>query len=587
MAATETTALHFSSPSTSLSARVHPLVIFNICDCYVRRPDQAVRVIGTLLGSVLPDGTVDIRNSYAVPHNEFSGQVALDIDYHHNMLISHQKVNQKKSLLDGIQLARVSLVAASIKAYVSTNLSLGDRQLAAQFQEISLDLRMVEAERVGFDILKKQSVDKIPSDLEGMEASMERLLALIDDVYKYVDNVVEGHTPADNSVGRFIADSVASIPKMSPLAFDKLVNDSIQDQLLLLYLSSITRTQLSLAEKLNTAAQILAEQPQQTVPPLLMSMAMDELPLAILSNILSRVLGESLLRHRRVCKRWQDAIDDPYFRNSLHCSRERVVLYREFGKEEIHLLKIHEEAATRMIEIGKFPGPRGPKLRGTCNGLLFFKDSIDAKNNGELLINPLTKEILRLSRVPYLSPDMSVYGLGFDGSTNTYKMVQIDAIGFDEKTRNSAMGARIYNFDKRSWRACKAPPPLPHGTGPYCEFVFASGALIWFLTSCSSSDGLLERAVLSFDLTKEEFSLIPIPDVFFEDGGGRDFLLDPTRREWTRKYRIQPPFSAVRSDVVGAYSGDKLILLSPEDRPVSVMVPYNFTEFLDSLTSKV
>lgn len=40
------------------------------------------------------------------------------------------------------------------------------------------------------DILKKQSVDKIPSDLEGMEASMERLLALIDDVYKYVDNVV-------------------------------------------------------------------------------------------------------------------------------------------------------------------------------------------------------------------------------------------------------------------------------------------------------------------------------------------------------------------------------------------------------------
>ncbi|XP_030460658.1 putative F-box protein At1g67450 [Syzygium oleosum] len=279
-------------------------------------------------------------------------------------------------------------------------------------------------------------------------------------------------------------------------------------------------------------------------------MAMDELPLAILSNILSRVPGESLLRHRRVCKRWREAIDDPYFRNSLHCSKERVVLYQEFDKEEIHLLKIHEEAATRMIEI----------------------------------------EILRLSRAPDLSPDMSVYGLGFDGSTNTYKMVQIDAIGFDEKTRNSAMGARIYDFDKRSWRACKAPPPLSPGTGPYCEFVFASGALNWFL----SSDGLLARAVLSFDLTKEEFSLIPIPDVFFEDGGGRDFLLwtqmcelggslalvhsptethtdvwvlrDPTRREWTRKYRIQPPFPAVGSDVVGAYSGDKLILLSPSWR---------------------
>ena len=64
-----------SSTAASLSAKVHPLVIFNICDCYVRRPDQAERVVGTLLGSVLPDGTVDIRNSYAVPHNESSDQV--------------------------------------------------------------------------------------------------------------------------------------------------------------------------------------------------------------------------------------------------------------------------------------------------------------------------------------------------------------------------------------------------------------------------------------------------------------------------------------------------------------------------------
>lgn len=63
--------------STSVTARVHPLVIFNICDCFVRRSDRQDRVIGTLLGSVLPDGTVDIRNSYAVPHDECSGQVPL------------------------------------------------------------------------------------------------------------------------------------------------------------------------------------------------------------------------------------------------------------------------------------------------------------------------------------------------------------------------------------------------------------------------------------------------------------------------------------------------------------------------------
>ncbi|KAF5738467.1 Eukaryotic translation initiation factor 3 subunit 5 family protein [Tripterygium wilfordii] len=286
MASSDNTVLQFAaSSSTNLSAKVHPLVIFNICDCFVRRPDQAERVIGTLLGSILPDGTVDIRNSYAVPHNESSDQVALDIDYHHNMLLSHQKVNPKEVIVGwystGLGVSGGSALihdfysreipnpvhltvdtgfsngGGTIKAYVSANLSLGDRQLAAQFQEIPLDQRMVEAEQVGFDILKTNMVDKLPSELEGMEVTMERLLALIKDVYKYVDDVVEGHVAPDNEIGRFISDTLASLPKMSPAAFDKLVNDSMQDHLLLLYLSSITRTQLSLAEKLNTAAQIL------------------------------------------------------------------------------------------------------------------------------------------------------------------------------------------------------------------------------------------------------------------------------------------------------------------------------------------
>lgn len=278
--------LQFGGPSAAnLTVKVHPLVIFNICDCYVRRPDQAERVIGTLLGSVLPDGTVDVRNSYAVPHNESSDQVALDVDYHHNMLVSHQKVNPKEVIVGwystgfgvsgGSALIHefysreaanpIHLIVdttfrngeATIKAFISHNLSLGDQSLAAQFQEIPAELRMSEAERVGYELLKSTMADKIPGDLEGMESTLERLLALIDEVYKYVDDVVEGRVSPDNSIGRVLAETVSSLPKIAPPAFDKLVNDSLQDQLLLLYLSSITRTQLSLAEKLNTAAQIL------------------------------------------------------------------------------------------------------------------------------------------------------------------------------------------------------------------------------------------------------------------------------------------------------------------------------------------
>ncbi|KAA8534103.1 hypothetical protein F0562_031704 [Nyssa sinensis] len=243
-----------SRPSLSGIKFVNSLLGFGKIEARnVLRPDQADRVIGTLLGSVLPDGTVDIRNSYAVPHNESSDQVALDIDYHHNMLASHLKVNPKEVIVGWFSTGSgvtggsalihefysrevsnpVHLTVdtgfrngeASIKGFVSVSLSLGDQQLAAQFQEIPLDLRMVEAERVGFDILKATVVDKLPNDLEGMETSMERLLALIDDVYKYVDDVVEGHVAPDNNIGRFISDTVASIPKLSPPDFDKIVND--------------------------------------------------------------------------------------------------------------------------------------------------------------------------------------------------------------------------------------------------------------------------------------------------------------------------------------------------------------------------
>ncbi|WOL14080.1 eukaryotic translation initiation factor 3 subunit F-like [Canna indica] len=280
----------FPLASPVQSARLHAVVLFNICDGYVRRPDQAGRVIGTLLGSV-SNGVVEIKNSYAVPHNESADQVALDVDYHHSMYLSHLKVNPKEVIVGwfstGLGVSGGSALIhdfyvkelkdahssvppvhltvdtsfmsgeACIKAYVSVNLTLGDKPLAAQFQEIPLDLRMIEAERIGFDILKTTTVDKLPGDLVGMEASMVRLYSLIDDIYKYVNDVVEGRLPPDNKIGRVLADTLASVPNISPAAFDKLLDDKVQDNVALIYLTSLIRTQLSAAEKLNTAAQTL------------------------------------------------------------------------------------------------------------------------------------------------------------------------------------------------------------------------------------------------------------------------------------------------------------------------------------------
>ena len=67
--------LNLSNSPAGVSVKLKPLVLFNICDAYIRRNESQQRVIGTLLGHIA-DGVVYIQNCYAVPHNESNDQVS-------------------------------------------------------------------------------------------------------------------------------------------------------------------------------------------------------------------------------------------------------------------------------------------------------------------------------------------------------------------------------------------------------------------------------------------------------------------------------------------------------------------------------
>ena len=67
--------LNLSNSPAGVSVKLKPLVLFNICDAYIRRNETQQRVIGTLLGHIA-DGVVYIQNCYAVPHNESNDQVS-------------------------------------------------------------------------------------------------------------------------------------------------------------------------------------------------------------------------------------------------------------------------------------------------------------------------------------------------------------------------------------------------------------------------------------------------------------------------------------------------------------------------------
>jgi len=84
-----------------------------------------------------------------------------------------------------------------------------------------------------------------------LQVSMERLLEMLETCSEYVDKVVDGMISADDDVGRNISEVLNSVPRIRPEVFDKMFNDSLQDLLMVTYLSNITKTQLTIAEKLN------------------------------------------------------------------------------------------------------------------------------------------------------------------------------------------------------------------------------------------------------------------------------------------------------------------------------------------------
>lgn len=81
--------LNLSNSPAGVSVKLKPLVLFNICDAYIRRNETQPRVIGTLLGHIT-DGVVYVQNCYAVPHNESNDQVTVEGPFaslHNNIFV--------------------------------------------------------------------------------------------------------------------------------------------------------------------------------------------------------------------------------------------------------------------------------------------------------------------------------------------------------------------------------------------------------------------------------------------------------------------------------------------------------------------
>ncbi|KAK3804937.1 MAG: maintenance of mitochondrial structure and function-domain-containing protein [Benniella sp.] len=270
----------------AFSTSVNPLVFFSILDHYLRRNAGQDRVIGTLLGVRSEDGAeVEIKGCYPVPHLETQDQVEVDMEYHRTMFDLHKQVNPKEvivgwyatgadlnsysALIQDFYQKEVSSFPAvhltmdtaltnerlGVKTYISAAVGITSKADNCMFIPIPCDVKYFKAERAGLELLAsaKSSEDgstTLLSDMDNLERAIIEVQSMLERVSQYVDAVLAGTVPANNTVGRYLMDTVSVVPKVDATEFEKMFNSHLQDLLMVIYLANMTRTQLAVAKRL-------------------------------------------------------------------------------------------------------------------------------------------------------------------------------------------------------------------------------------------------------------------------------------------------------------------------------------------------
>ncbi|GJY42173.1 F-box domain containing protein [Tanacetum coccineum] len=261
---------------------------------------------------------------------------------------------------------------------------------------------------------------------------------------------------------------------------------------------------------------------------------MDRLPPNIIFNIFSRVPVKCLARSRCVSKVWCSYIDDRYL-TIIHDKRvveepTPILYHPNLSLERIcfHVIESKQPGTTHYVLEPK-EGPFLEYLRkeplsrsyifsiqvlGSCNGLMCILQSDANVITSLAVVHLLRKECYELP--PFLllfdrRMRRESCGLGFDTSTNTWKMVCVllkeDASPDKPDMVKKNLSTMVHVFGTNSWREILQVPSYPISG----KAVFANGCLHWLASYSDIKTKDVGRPVICFDVEKEEFGLIDPP----------------------------------------------------------------------------
>jgi len=276
------------SSATAFRVEVAPIVLFSIVSNYVRRESDQHRVIGTLLGRVnTNEMVIEVTGSFPVPHNETEDQVAVDMEFHKQMCELHAQTNAKEVIVgwyaSGDNITEHSVLIhefysreaqnaihltvdtalkgneMGIRAFITqpfglTNQNPTEKQAPIIFSPLKTRVKHVDADRIALELLQTgrdapNGIVRMQTDMEAADTAAEDLLRMVNIVLEYIRKLKNGSIPEDQELGRLLLAAVESIPALSDPS-GALFNNNLQDILMVVYLSNLTRAQLSISKRL-------------------------------------------------------------------------------------------------------------------------------------------------------------------------------------------------------------------------------------------------------------------------------------------------------------------------------------------------
>jgi len=271
---------------------VHPLVLLSVVDHFNRigKVGSSRRVVGVLLGqwkTIEGEKLLDISNSFAVPFDEDSKNPNvwyLDHDYLENMAGMFKKVNAKERIVgwyhtgpklysndimihDLIKKYNPNAVLVVIdakpkelglptEAYVSVEVVHDDGTPTSKtFKHIPSEIDAEEAEEVGVEHLLRDihnvTAGTLSQRITDQVQGLRGLVKQLESIGSYLRKVYKGELPMNHQIMYLCQDIFNLLPDVNLVDFSRSFHLKTNDQLMVVYLSSLIRTVVSLHNLIN------------------------------------------------------------------------------------------------------------------------------------------------------------------------------------------------------------------------------------------------------------------------------------------------------------------------------------------------